>query len=46
MALDMFQGSAMPAVTKTAESQQIMPQFYTNYLQDTANLGQIGRAHV
>jgi len=37
---DLFQGSALPSVTTTTEKQQTAPEFYTNYLQDIANLGQ------
>lgn len=36
----LFQGDPLPAITKTSESQQTAPEFYTNYLQDIANLGQ------
>ena len=36
----LFQGDPLPAITKTTESQQTAPEFYTNYLQDIANLGQ------
>jgi len=36
----LFQGDPLPAVTKTTETQQTAPEFYTNYLQDIANLGQ------
>jgi len=36
----LFQGDPNPAITKTTESQQAAPEFYTNYLQDIANLGQ------
>ena len=37
---DLFQGAALPSVTTTVQDQQIAPEFYTNYLQDIANLGQ------
>jgi hypothetical protein len=37
---DLFQGSALPATVTTTEDQQTAPEFYTNYLQDIANLGQ------
>ena len=37
---DIFQGSPLPAVTSTIEKQTVAPDFYTNYLQDVANLGQ------
>ena len=36
----LFQGDPLPAITKTTEAQQAAPEFYTNYLQDIANLGQ------
>ena len=36
----LFQGDPLPALTKTTEAQQAAPEFYTNYLQDIANLGQ------
>ena len=36
----LFQGLPNPATVKTAEMQQTAPEFYTNYLQDIANLGQ------
>lgn len=36
----LFQGDPLPAITKTTEDQQSAPEFYTNYLQDIANLGQ------
>jgi hypothetical protein len=36
----LFQGSPNPATTKTTEVQATAPEFYTNYLQDIANLGQ------
>lgn len=35
----LFQGSALPSVTSTVETQATAPTFYTNYLQDIANLG-------
>ena len=37
---DLFQGAALPDQTKTTQAQQTAPQFYTDYLQDIANLGQ------
>jgi len=37
---DLFQGAALPDQTKTTQSQDTAPQFYTDYLQDIANLGQ------
>ena len=36
----LFQGTPNPATTKTTEAVQAAPEFYTNYLQDIANLGQ------
>ena len=36
----LFQGDPLPDVTTTTESQATAPEFYTNYLQDIANLGQ------
>ena len=36
----LFQGDPLPDVVTTTESQQTAPEFYTNYLQDIANLGQ------
>lgn len=36
----LFQGDPLPPLTKTTEAQQTAPEFYTNYLQDIANLGQ------
>jgi hypothetical protein len=36
----LFQGDPLPDVTSTTETQQTAPEFYTNYLQDIANLGQ------
>jgi len=37
---NLFQGSALPATITTTQNQQTVPDFYTNYLQDIANLGQ------
>jgi len=37
---DLFQGSLLPSTTTTTSTQQTAPEFYTNYLQDVANLGQ------
>lgn len=37
---DLFQGAALPDVTTTTQSQDTAPEFYTDYLQDIANLGQ------
>jgi hypothetical protein len=39
---DMFQGEPLPAITSTTQSQVVAPEFYTNYLQDIANLGMAG----
>jgi hypothetical protein len=36
----LFQGDPLPALTTTTQQQQTAPEFYTNYLQDIANLGQ------
>ena len=36
---DIFTGSPLPTVTSTTQKQQTLPEFYTNYLQDVANLG-------
>ena len=36
----LFQGDPLPDVTKTTSTQATAPEFYTNYLQDIANLGQ------
>ena len=36
----LFQGDPLPDVVTTQEQQQTAPEFYTNYLQDIANLGQ------
>lgn len=37
---DLFQGSPLPSLTTTKQTQTTSPEFYTNYLQDIANLGQ------
>lgn len=37
---DLFQGSALPSTVTTTQAQTTAPDFYTNYLQDIANLGQ------
>lgn len=37
---DLFQGAALPSVVSTTEKATAAPEFYTNYLQDIANLGQ------
>ena len=39
---DIFQGEALPATIETTQKQTTTPEFYTNYLQDIANLGQAG----
>lgn len=36
---DIFQGVPLPTITQTEQTQQTLPEFYTNYLQDIANLG-------
>jgi len=36
----LFQGDPLPDVTKATSQQATAPEFYTNYLQDIANLGQ------
>lgn len=37
---DLFQGDVLPTTTTTTQTQETAPEFYTNYLQDIANLGQ------
>jgi hypothetical protein len=37
---DLFQGSQLSPVVETIQKQQTAPEFYTNYLQNIANLGQ------
>ena len=37
---DIFQGSLLPSTVTTVDQQATAPEFYTNYLQDIANLGQ------
>lgn len=37
---DLFQGSLLPSTVTTTQQQATAPEFYTNYLQDIANLGQ------
>ena len=37
---DIFQGAPLPATVSTAQDVTSAPEFYTNYLQDVANLGQ------
>ena len=39
---DILQGDLLPSAITTAQSQITAPEFYTNYLQDIANLGQAG----
>lgn len=39
---DVFQGSPLPALTTVTQTGTQAPEFYTNYLQDIANLGQAG----
>lgn len=39
MADNIMIGSPNPAVTSTSQTQATLPEFYTNYLQDVANLG-------
>jgi hypothetical protein len=36
---DVFQGAPLPNITSTTQTQSVLPEFYTNYLQDVANLG-------
>jgi hypothetical protein len=36
----LLQGSALPSTVTTTQTQATAPEFYTNYLQDIANLGQ------
>jgi hypothetical protein len=36
---DVFQGAPLPTITATEQKQQVLPEFYTNYLQDIANIG-------
>lgn len=36
---DIFQGAPLPTITTTEQKQQVLPEFYTNYLQDVANIG-------
>lgn len=40
--MDIFQGEALPATVSTTQTQKTAPEFYTNYLQDIANLGMAG----
>lgn len=35
-----MQGNALPSTVSTTQAQDVAPDFYTNYLQDIANLGQ------
>lgn len=39
---DIFQGAPLPATVQTTQDVTAAPEFYTNYLQDIANLGQAG----
>ena len=39
---DIFQGAPNPALVQTTTDVTSTPEFYTNYLQDIANLGQAG----
>lgn len=39
---DIFQGAPLPATVQTTQDVTSAPEFYTNYLQDIANLGQAG----
>ena len=39
---DVFQGSPLPALTSVTQTGTTAPEFYTNYLQDIANMGQAG----
>ena len=39
---DIFQGAPLPATVTTTQDVTSAPEFYTNYLQDIANLGQAG----
>ncbi len=39
---DIFQGAPNPATVTTTQDVTSAPEFYTNYLQDIANLGQAG----
>jgi hypothetical protein len=36
---DIFQGIPLPTITQTEQQQTTVPEFYSNYLQDVANLG-------
>ena len=36
---DIFQGVPLPTITQTEQKQTVLPEFYTNYLQDIANIG-------
>jgi len=37
---DLLQGAPLPSTITTSQQQTTVPDFYTNYLQDVANLGQ------
>lgn len=39
---DIFQGAPLPPTVTTSQDVTSAPEFYTNYLQDVANLGQAG----
>ena len=39
---DILQGDLLPSAITTTQAQTTAPEFYTNYLQDIANLGQAG----
>jgi hypothetical protein len=39
---DIYQGSPLPALTSVTQTGTTAPEFYTNYLQDIANMGQAG----
>ena len=39
---DIYQGSPLPALTSVTQTATTAPEFYTNYLQDIANMGQAG----
>ena len=39
---DIFQGAPLPPTVTTTQDVTSAPEFYTNYLQDVANLGQAG----
>ena len=41
---DLFQGDVLPSTVTTTQSQVTAPDFYNQYLQDIANLGQQARS--